>query len=268
MARNKILLSDIINDFMLLHTDDDYVNNVNETQLKVLGRRGIREMGFDILQNVKSVLLPLNEDNITVNLPDDFVNWTRIGVVGDDGLFYIFKENNNIAAPMRYEYDVDGVTPKDTDGDGVNDRVDARIATDTNYPLQEAYYSNDGYIPNGGGQYGYGGAHYSGEFRINKEQNRIELDSHTDLTELAIEYIADEALGSNPSIHPFAADALDKYMYHRLVSRSTIVPYNEKIRAEREYGSALKTANSRLKSFTKDEALAQNRRNFRLSPKF
>lgn len=270
MARHEIPLSEVINDFLLMHKDDDYVNNVDETQVRVYAKRGLRELGFDVTNRVKSILLTLDKSTMSVALPDDYVNYTRIGTIGNDGLFYVFGENPNITAMQRYTEDVNG-DPVDSNSDGVYDRTDAKtIVTGTDLPYAEQFYSSRdaNYVNAGGGIYGYGGAHRQAYFRVNKEQNRIEISSRADFEEIAIEYLADEARANNPSVHVYAVDALDKYIYSELVKRSAYVPYNEKIRAERDYLSALKLANSRMKSFTKDEALAANRKNYRLSPKF
>lgn len=272
MARNTILLSDFINDFMLMHKDDDYVNNIEEPQIRVYSKRGLRELGFDMLKRIKSILLPLNTSTMSVDLPDDYVNYIRIGTVGSDGLFYIFGENKSVTAMLRYDYENDGVTPIDTDGDGVNDRVDAKDVTVMgNLPYAEwdsNQYLNDKVIGGQGGLYGYGGAHREAYFRINNEQNRIELSTPFQYDEVAIEYVADEALAANLTVHPYVVDALDKWVYNEIVSRSSYVPNNEKNRAERVYLDALKKANSRMRSFTKDEAIATNRKQFRLSPKY
>jgi hypothetical protein len=271
MARNQIPLNDVINDFMLMHKDDDYTNNVTETQVRVLAKRGVRELGFDILKRVKTITLPVDKTLMTVALPDDYVNWVKVGTVGGDGMFYVFGENSNIAAPQRYVFDEEG-DPVDTDGDGVYDRENAK-EIDSRYPkfpYQETFYNNGVYgsVQHGGGVYGLGGGHRPGYFRVNLEQNRLEMFSGYEFDEVTIEYIADEALSSNPSVHPFAVDALDKYIYKEVVSRSTIVPYNEKVRAEKSYLDALRTANSRMKSFTKEQAIIANRKNARMSPKF
>jgi hypothetical protein len=45
------------------------------------------------------------------------------------------------------------------------------------------------------------------------------------------------------------------------------VPLGEKGRARQEYYNERRLANSRLKSFTKDEALKTIRKNFKQSPK-
>ena len=74
------------------------------------------------------------------------------------------------------------------------------------------------YEGNIGRAYGIGGGKYSGEFRINFEQNRIELLQHVlDYSEIVIEYIADEARSTeNPSIHVYTQKThCATYIYYK-----------------------------------------------------
>jgi hypothetical protein len=83
-----------------------------------------------------------------------------------------------------------------------------------------------------------------------------------------MEYIADEARAANPTIHIYAEEALRRYIYWHLIQRKASVPMNEKERARRDYYNELRLANSRLKSFSKEEALKTIRKNFKQSPKY
>ncbi|NDC90096.1 MAG: hypothetical protein EB075_15080, partial [Bacteroidetes bacterium] len=58
-----------------------------------------------------------------------------------------------------------------------------------------------------GSLYGLGGGHYTGEYRMNHEQNRLEIASSDNYSEVIVEYIADEARSVNPSIHIYAENA-------------------------------------------------------------
>lgn len=269
MARDTVSVDQIVNDFMLTLDGDDYVNNATSTIVRNYALRGIREMGFDIMKRIKSLKLDVNTDNSTVELPDDFVDYTKIGVVGKDGLIYVFGENKNQAAPMKYKTDATG-NPIDSDSDGVYDREDAKedVAGRASTSDFESYtFRNFLYEGNIGRAYGIGGGMYSGEFRINYEQNRIELYSTTGYEEVVMEYIADEARSVNPSIHLYAENALRSYIYYRLIERKANVPIGEKGRARQEYYNERRLANSRLKSFTKEEALKTIRKNYKQSPK-
>jgi hypothetical protein len=83
-----------------------------------------------------------------------------------------------------------------------------------------------------------------------------------------IEYVADEARSSNPSVNIYAEPALRSYIYYKLIERKNAVPQGEKARARQEYYNEKRLANARIKSFNKDEALKTIRKNFKQSPKY
>ena len=129
-------------------------------------------------------------------------------------------------------------------------------------------FSNYIYQNNIGQIYGLGGGFYEGEYRLNLDQNRIELATNTAIEEVVIEYIADEARSTCPTIHIQAEEALRSYIYYKLIERKSSVPTVEKNRARAEYYNERRKANARLKAFSKEEALKTIRKNFKQSPKF
>ena len=84
---------------------------------------------------------------------------------------------------------------------------------------------------------------------------------------MVIEYVADEARSTNPSVHLYAESALRAFIYYKLIERKSVVPANEKMRARAEYYNERRLANARLKAFSKEEALKTIRKNFQQSPK-
>tara|TARA_R100001440_G_scaffold719_5_gene2303 strand:- start:11160 stop:11996 length:837 start_codon:yes stop_codon:yes gene_type:complete len=277
MARNTVSISTIVNDFIILNEENDYTTHASDVSIKNFALRGIRDMGFDFSRRIKSIKLPMNTTNNTVELPDDFVGLNKIGIVGSDGKVYVFSENNNINYSMTYVDSSDNSTTDsssavDSDNDGVFDRVDSKtttsgteISSDSDYATY--VFSNYIYGDNQGQLYGIGGGHKLGQYRLNLDQNRIELDTKSSYTEFVIEYVADEARAKNPSVHVFQEEALMAYIYYRLVERKSNVPLSEKQRARAEYYNERRKANARLSTFTKEEALQVTRKNFKLSTK-
>jgi hypothetical protein len=269
MARDTISINQIVNDFILSVDGEDYSSTASSTLIRNYALRGIREMGFDMMKRIKSLKLPVNQANSTVELPDDFVAYTKIGIVGTDGLIYVFGENKNQNISMKYVTDAND-NPIDSNSDGVYDRVDAKGTNNATSSLAnfESYtFRNFLHQGNLGRAYGAGGGQYSGEFRINNEQNRIELHSASNYTEVVVEYIADEARSENPSVHVYAENALRSYVYYRLIEKKSNVPMGEKSRARQEYYNERRLANARLKSFSKEEAFKTIRKNYKQSPK-
>ena len=245
MAQDTVSLEQIVTDFVFSIDSDDYVNNVSDTMVRNLALRGIRDLGFDIMKRVKAANLNVSATN-TVTLPADYVDLLKIGIVGEDGLVYVFGENKNKNLLSNYSGDLPDYLL------GYSDFIYRNFVNST----------TDGRL------YGYGGGHYSGEYRINLEENRIELTLGTGTDTVYIEYIADEALAADPSVHVYAEQAIRAYIYYHLVERKSNVPAVEKARARQEYYNERRLANARLKSFSKEEALKTIRKNFVQSPKY
>ena len=281
MARNTVPLNQIINDFIITLADDDFAGHASDTQIRTHALRGIREMGFDMSKIIKSLKITVDTATNTVELPDDFVDWSKVGVVGSDGIVYVLGENKNVNYSQAYA-NASGTKvgtaaeATDSDGDGVYDRIDSKGATNSGSPSSsdDVMQGFDSFIFRNyvygasNGLYGIGGGHMYGNFRVNLDQNRIELETNQNINEVVFEYIADEARSKNPSIHVYAEEALMAYMYYKIIERKASVPANEKARARQEYYNERRKANARIKSFGKEEALRTIRKNYKQSPKF
>lgn len=275
MARNYTQLSDIINDFIITLDGDDYVSNVPDSTIRAFALRGVRELGFDLAKRIRSIKLPVDTSTDTAQLPDDYVDWSKVGVVSSDGIIYVLNENKNLNYSQKYSTDASG-NKYDSDGDGLYDREDSKTATggtttNTNDSIMEGFdsyiFRNYVYENVAGRLYGLGGGFQNGEFRINLDQNRIELANSNSTSEIVMEYVADEARSTNPQVHVYTEEALRAYIYYKIIERKSNVPANEKARARAEYYNERRLANARMKSFTKEEALKTIRKNYKQAPK-
>lgn len=280
-GQNFVTLRQVVDDFIITMDSDDYISNVNDAAIRNIALRGIREFGFDVSSRVRSLKRTVGSNN-TVTLPDDYVDMVKLGVVGEDGVLHVLGQNKNINYSQRIKQDSSGVDTtgtSDSSGGPLNifdnlilDREDSKTGTagnDSNTNDYD-YYVFQNYLYQGGlGRlYGVGGGHLRGEYRINLDQNRIEIDTESGVSEVVIEYIADEARSTNPVIHVYVEEALRCFMYYKLCERKSTVPANEKMRARAEYYNERRKAKARLGNFTKDEALKTIRKNFKQAPKY
>jgi hypothetical protein len=289
-----VTLRDVIEDFVLTLDEDDYIRNANDVVIRNTALRGIREFGFDVTSRVKSIKAAI-ASNSTVALPDDFVDLIKIGVVDSDGIVRVFGENKNINTSRRIKTTSDfndaaqtvaetednlnsdsesgplgqdgGGNPDNTIADTVSDRsatTGASSGEDFEYFVFENYLYQGGM----GRVYGAGGGHLRGEYRINYDEARIEIDTESGSSEVILEYVSDEARSTNPIIHVYAEEALRAYMYYKLIERKSNVPLAEKARARQEYYNERRKAKARVTNFSKSEALKTIRKNFRPAPKY
>ena len=244
MSQNTVSLNDIIADFKITMDDSDHVANVSDRAIHNIAKRGIREIGFDISKKIKTVKIEV-DSNDTVELPSDFVDLCKVGVISNDGVIVALISNENITTLSAT-----------ANSFGEDDEFDTLIF--------------ENYLHNGslGRLYGIGGGHAPGHYRMNLQENRIEIGEVSNISEIVLEYIADQSRANNPDVHVYAEEALRCYMYYKLIERKSGVPANEKARARTEYYNELRKVRARLSSFTKENALATIRKNFMLAPKY
>ena len=288
---NYTTLRQVIDDYLITMDGDDYASNASDAAIRNIALRGLREFGFDVTAKVKSIKRTV-ESNNTVTLPDDYVDLVKLGVVDGEGISRVFNQNKNVNYSRRILQDTSADTTNDppsivadtvltTDSDEgpldlannlILNREDDKGATSSSTPDSGDldFYVFENYLFQGGlGRlYGAGGGYAPGEYRINLDQNRIELATDSETGDVVLEYISDEARSTNPVVHVYAEEALRCYIYYKLCERKSTIPSNEKLRARAEYYNERRKAKARLSNFTKEEALKTIRKNFRLAPKY
>lgn len=272
---NFVSLRQLIDDFIVTMDSDDYISNVSDVAIRNIALRGIREFGFDVSSRVRSIKRTI-ASNSTIALPEDYVDLVKIGVVDSDGVLRVFGQNKNLNYSRKLTADESKTDsdegPLNIDANLIRNREDDKDATagsdSGNGDLDIFIFENYLFQGGVGRLYGIGGGHLAGEYRINLDQNRIEIEADSDHTEVVLEYIADEARSTNPVIHVYAEEALRSYLYYKLCERKSTVPANEKARARREYYNDRRLAKARLSNFSKDEALKTIRKNYLLAPKY
>ena len=274
---NYVGLRQVVDDFIITMDGDDYVSNVSDVAIRNIALRGIREFGFDVTNRVRSLKLSV-ESNNTVTLPDDYVDLIKIGIV-TDGIVYVLGENKNLNMSMAVVTGDDAgvgdsqLGPLNIEANEIADRdrsVEDTAGTSGDGDKDYDYYVFQNYLYQGGlGRlYGAGGGHLRGEYRIDLDQNRIEMSTEDAISEVVLEYVADEARNTFPVIHVYAEEALRCYLYYKLIERKSTVPAGEKARARAEYYNERRKAKGRMSNFTKTEALKTIRQNFKQSPKY
>lgn len=274
-GQNYVTLRDVVDDFIITMDSDDFISNVNDSAIRNIALRGIRDFGFDVSSRVRSLKRTISATN-TITLPDDYVDLVKLGVVGDDGVVHVMGQNKNINYSQKME-SPDSTTdsadgPLDIADNIIGDREDDKGSTTGSNADVSSYdiYVFENYLYQGGmGRlYGMGGGQLRGSYRINLDQNRIEIDTESNVSEVVLEYVADEARSTNPVIHVYAEEALRCYIYYKLCERKSTVPANEKMRARSEYYNERRKAKARLGNFNKEEALKTIRKNYKQAPKY
>ena len=285
LGMNYVPLRQIVDDYIITLDTDDYANSASDTAIRNISLRGIREFGFDVTSRIKSLKLDINSANNTVALPDDFVDLLKVGIVGSDGVLRVLNQNKHLNQTRRVtqvasvsggDLDTDTTSksdsengPLDIDANLVLNREDSKTVATPASSVSDSYvFENYMYEGGNGRAYGLGGGVSQGEYRLNLDQNRLEMSTANGLNEIVLEYVSDEARSTNPVVHVYAEEALRCYIYYKLCERKSTVPANEKARARVEYYNERRKAKARMSNFSKSEALKTIRKNFKLSPKY
>lgn len=65
---------------------------------------GMQECGLDAFYSVKSILLPINA-NMTANLPEDYLQYTKVGSLNSNGEVTTLQRNDNISRLKPFHTD-------------------------------------------------------------------------------------------------------------------------------------------------------------------
>lgn len=171
-----ISLDSVITDYL---TESEQPNH-KYFKLWHLAFRGFELCGIDAFYRVKSVKLPINA-NLTVTLPADYLNWTKIGVLNDKGEIIPLYHNDKLTTyadllPDRVE--------KTQDDSLINN--DWGVNTWYNF-WNGAAYTNIYGVPSG--------SPFVGSFKVDIENGVIVLNETFNYEYLMIEYVASPVEG-------------------------------------------------------------------------
>ena len=177
--RQWISVDECINAYM----DESEQGNHKYFKLWNLAYRALTELGLDFFYSVKSVKLAVNP-NLTVTLPADYLNYTKVGVLNAQGEIIPLSVNNTLTTAF--------------------DMQPTRIAQ-TQDPTVFTGYSPQGIVWwNYWNGYGlsnlYGlpsGSPFVGSFKIDNKNGVIVLDEYFAFDYIMLEYISSPQQGQD-----------------------------------------------------------------------
>ena len=172
-TRNYITIDSVINDYI-----DESEQSVHKyAKLYNIAVRGMEKLGLDFFYKIRSVKIPIDTTNYTAELPNDYISYTKIGVLNSVGEIIPLKFNNKMTYYADQQPDRLALTQDNT------------IATwyQSDLPLWFNYW--DGY----GFQNIYGlpsGSPFVGSFNIDDSNGVVLLNQYFNYTYLMIEYLS------------------------------------------------------------------------------
>lgn len=172
-ARNYITIDSVINDYI-----DESEQSVHKyAKLYNIAVRGMEKLGLDFFYKIRTVKIPIDTTNYTAQLPNDYISYTKIGVLNSVGEIIPLKFNNKMTYYADQQPDRLALTQDNT------------LATwyQSDLPLWFNYW--DGY----GFQNIYGlpsGSPFVGSFNIDDSNGVVLLNQYFYYSYLMIEYLS------------------------------------------------------------------------------
>lgn len=220
---------------------------------------GMKQLGLDFFYTVKSLKLPVN-GNLTVTLPDDFLQYTKVGVFNDQSEVIPLMYNSK----LTFFQDQLSTRQQSTEDPTLGD-------ISTGFPGFNFYNYWDG-MSFFGTVYGApSGAPFVGTFKIDHDAGIILLDENFYYDYLVLEYIASPQPEQGTYYLPFQfKEALIAYIGWQdmqYLPNSRRGAYNDKMMQRKNFFLERRLAIARYKPLRMDDYYEEQLRAQRLTVK-
>lgn len=238
-----IELEEIINDYL----NESEQSNHKYFKLWHIAFRGMTELGLDFFYQIKSVKLPIGA-NLTVPLPNDYLNYSKVGVLNNAGEIIPLDYNNNLTTysglqPQRIEQTQDNT-------------LQLPILGTT--PIWYNYWNN-GQNTN---LYGLpSGAPFLGSFKIDTANGVILMSENFGYPYVMLEYVASPSEGSNYPVPIQFKEAMISYLRWKDVISLPVSKRGQSVEKQmrrHEFFNERRLAIARWKPVSLEEGYAAN----------
>ena len=260
-----ISLDDIVNNFMLMYVGNDkLINNVEKYNVLFHAKRGIQELNYDAMKEIKVLELSVC-DQLRYVLPPDYVNWVRISIYQNGVLMplteniqtnwsnaylqandckILFDEYGNILKPENSTIDVDRMS-----GQKKSLYLNSNSSQDGNmgYNIDGSWYFDYSV----GQRYGLNTetANSNPTFKINKASGVINFSSGAADKLVILEYVSDgmeNGVDSEINLNKLFEDFIYAYIKYAILTSKYGVQEYIINRAKKEKTALLRNAKIRL----------------------
>ena len=259
-----VSLNDIVNNFMLMYQGNhELINNLNRYKVLFHAKRGIQELNYDAMKEVKVLQMDL-DDNLRFILPSDYVNWVRISQYLN-GVLYPLTENIQTGWASTYLQDNNAKIIYDQDGNVLKpqfSQLDMSFTSGakTIYLNESSAYNNQsGWNVDGCWYFDFGiGARFglntetanaNPTFSIDKQRGVINFSSIGNGASVVVEYVSDgmeNGEDGSISVNKLFEEYLYAYVKYSLLNGRLGVQEYIVNRARKDKSSLLRNAKIRL----------------------
>jgi hypothetical protein len=217
-------------------------------QFMVYSKDCLRELTFDVLRVVNTKLLPVDDYN-AFDLPDDYVDYTRVGV--RVGQFIKPLVPNDSINPLNNYSDTFEQETYASESQTDDDELIIYGANNWTGSMWNTTHFNNYGEPVGRF---FGGAGGNGDgFKIVKERGQGQLDESIDVDYIVLEYIGNgQSIDSASQIDPYAQATIEAYILWQMKLNNRTYSAGEAAVAEQEYIKQYKRLVARKSPLTLD----------------
>lgn len=218
---------------------------------------GIRELSFDTLKVVNSVVLSVNENGVYCNLPADFVDYTLIGV-----------PRGQLIQPMTQRSSISRLPNYNTTGQIIDYGTTSAPLIASFWGSFWMYQTIDDLGENVGRLYGWNSGYTPNSYKVIKERGVIQLDERFCGGAVALEYISNgQSATAATQVDPQVQGCLEafadhKWELHQLKANPSMIQIKKE-----EFKRNWRMARARLADYTIEDIKQAFWRSYRLSIK-
>lgn len=222
-----ISLKDVLDEVLLDKVDSDSIlKNTRRSKLLMLARDGIQTLNQELKTNIRAIEMELS-NTLFIPLPQDYVDWVRISVVGEDFKLKPLRINENIPTYTGYLQDNNYQILFDNNGDVLTaNSANAYNKPYSSYDFDKSCYSQYYSCVNNSSQLSYG------EAKVDNVQGRVVFSSNLANRLIVFEYASDglqnDLKGEDIKIHKHSKQALKAFIYARAIAHKKHVNRGEK----------------------------------------
>ena len=257
-------LNDIVSNFMLMYQgNNEIINNVERYQVLFHAKRGIQELNYDAMKQIKILQMTVDSD-IRFVLPPDYVNYVRISKFAN-GVLFPLVENIQTMFAHSYLQDANAEVIFDAEGNATrpaNSQVDLdRIQGGMSklYLGPGPYHGQMGYCCDGDWYFTWGvgerfglnteTANINPTFTIDRQSGAIYFSSGMSGSSVVMEYVSDGMNNGDDtsiSVNKLFEEYLYAYIRYSILNNKLGVQEYVVNRARKDKSSLLRNAKIRL----------------------
>ena len=207
-------------------------------QTLINARNILRELHFDVLRCVNSVTLVVGTDN-TITLPDDYVDYTKVGIRNGNHIRPLIQSDSLIAAEPQKVANTDAATS-------------IYYGFPATFGISWGTMLTDSYGEVTGRMYGYGAGPQLDTFRVLREQGKILLNNaFLPGTNIILEYIGNaNGCDSATQVDPYAQACIEAYCMWQFAEQNRTSSLGEKQFLKQQYEHQLAILRHRKNDIT------------------